>query len=164
MSEGNSTNRAERCDKCKFWELNRKDGPSDDWDGICRRYPPILNTSSITAGIQEFNSCDSVEAVSEACGSGSWQQPWTCASQWCGEFKPADTTCETVVDRLDDELPAVWLGVRARRAMNKLGIKTFRELTQKTADDFLALPDCGLSTVHRLREFLADRGLKLRGD
>ncbi len=80
MSEGNSSERAERCETCRFWALlpdgDQADDPvvadADDGTriGNCRRFPP--------------KKADGAATVYESCG---WACPVTVSDEWCGEWQ-----------------------------------------------------------------------------
>lgn len=56
------------------------------------------------------------------------------------------------------------LSVRARKCMNRLGLNTFGDLVQKTADELLEAKNFGMTSLHEVREKLRQYGLTLRGD
>jgi DNA-directed RNA polymerase subunit alpha len=56
------------------------------------------------------------------------------------------------------------LSVRARKCTTKLGLVTIGDLTRRTAEDLLECKNFGVTSLNEVREKLADRGLKLRGD
>ena len=56
------------------------------------------------------------------------------------------------------------LSVRARKCMIRLGINTFGDLLQRTGDDLLECKNFGVTSLNEVREKLAVRGLKLRGE
>ena len=56
------------------------------------------------------------------------------------------------------------LSVRARKCTTKLGIMTVGDLVRRTAEDLLECKNFGVTSLNEVREKLADRGLKLRGD
>lgn len=56
------------------------------------------------------------------------------------------------------------LSVRGRKCTTKLGIVTIGELVRLTAEDLLECKNFGVSSLNEVREKLAERGLKLRGD
>lgn len=69
------SDRAERCDRCRFWNPLRDDpDPSDLWE--CRRMPPVLPTAQYLA----------TELPDEDPGDGVW--PLTAGPDWCGCFEP----------------------------------------------------------------------------
>ena len=57
--------RAERCERCRFWEQS----PPEP-EGYCHRYPPTVFL---------MDDLDTVECF-----------PVTLSTVWCGEFKPRD--------------------------------------------------------------------------
>jgi DNA-directed RNA polymerase subunit alpha len=56
------------------------------------------------------------------------------------------------------------LSVRARKCTTKLGINTIGELIRRTAEDLLECKNFGVTSLNEVREKLAERGIKLRGD
>lgn len=56
------------------------------------------------------------------------------------------------------------LSVRARKCMNRLGINSMGELIQRSADELLETKNFGMTSLHEVREKLAQLGLSLRGD
>ena len=56
------------------------------------------------------------------------------------------------------------LSVRARKCTTKLGITTIGDLVRRTAEDLLECKNFGVTSLNEVREKLAERNLKLRGD
>jgi len=56
------------------------------------------------------------------------------------------------------------LSVRARKCTTKLGINVISELVRRTAEDLMECKNFGVTSLNEVREKLAERGLKLRGD
>jgi len=56
------------------------------------------------------------------------------------------------------------MSVRARKCMTKLGITTIGELVRRTAEDLMECKNFGVTSLNEVRERLADRGLRLRGE
>ena len=56
------------------------------------------------------------------------------------------------------------LSVRARKCTTKLGITLISELVRRTAEDLMECKNFGVTSLNEVREKLAERGLKLRGD
>ena len=56
------------------------------------------------------------------------------------------------------------LSVRARKCTTKLGINLISELVRRTAEDLMECKNFGVTSLNEVREKLAERGLKLRGD
>ncbi len=56
------------------------------------------------------------------------------------------------------------LSVRARKCTTKLGLATIGDLVRRTAEDLLECKNFGVTSLNEVREKLAERGLKLRGD
>ena len=71
-----------KCKNCFFWEKSKGEGHLDDYDGICRRYPPARDMDwSVSVG-SLLHEIDGSEATWVA-----WQQPITRAIDWCGEYR-----------------------------------------------------------------------------
>ncbi|MFM8415573.1 MAG: DNA-directed RNA polymerase subunit alpha C-terminal domain-containing protein [Planctomycetota bacterium] len=56
------------------------------------------------------------------------------------------------------------LSVRARKCTTKLGIASIGDLVRRTAEDLLECKNFGVTSLNEVREKLAEKGLKLRGD
>jgi DNA-directed RNA polymerase subunit alpha len=56
------------------------------------------------------------------------------------------------------------LSVRARKCTTKLGIMTIGDLVRRTAEDLLECKNFGVTSLNEVREKLAERSLRLRGD
>lgn len=56
------------------------------------------------------------------------------------------------------------LSIRARKCVTKLGIITIGELLRRTGEDLLECKNFGDTSLRDVREKLAKRGLKLRGE
>jgi DNA-directed RNA polymerase subunit alpha len=56
------------------------------------------------------------------------------------------------------------LSVRARKCTTKLGIGTIGDLVRRTGEDLMECKNFGVTSLNEVREKLAERGLKLRGD
>ena len=56
------------------------------------------------------------------------------------------------------------LSVRARKCMNRLGITTLGELSQRTSDELLEAKNFGVTSLTEVKEKLSQYNLKLRGD
>ena len=56
------------------------------------------------------------------------------------------------------------LSVRARKCTTKLGIMTIGELVRRTAEDLMECKNFGVTSLNEVRERLAERGLRLRGE
>ena len=56
------------------------------------------------------------------------------------------------------------LSVRARKCTTKLGITTIGDLVRRTGEDLMECKNFGVTSLNEVRERLAERGLKLRGD
>ena len=59
-------------------------------------------------------------------------------------------------------LPGV--GPRAEERLLAAGIATIGELVRRTAEDLMECKNFGVTSLNEVREKLAERGLKLRGD
>ncbi len=56
------------------------------------------------------------------------------------------------------------LSVRARKCTTKLGITTIGELVRRTAEDLMECKNFGVTSLNEVREKLAERSLRLRGE
>jgi DNA-directed RNA polymerase subunit alpha len=56
------------------------------------------------------------------------------------------------------------LSVRARKCTTKLGIGSIGDLVRRTGEDLMECKNFGVTSLNEVREKLAERGLKLRGD
>ena len=65
---------------------------------------------------------------------------------------------------LNQSITELNLSVRARKCTTKLGISTIAELVRRTAEDLMECKNFGVTSLNEVREKLAERGLKLRGD
>jgi|GEM_PF-5058828 len=73
----------ERCGKCKFWLIFETSPPTehpDDRQGMCRRYPPVLD-------LNEAREWD--ETSYSYLDYRYWNYPVTEGAGYCGEFKKA---------------------------------------------------------------------------
>jgi DNA-directed RNA polymerase subunit alpha len=65
---------------------------------------------------------------------------------------------------LSQSITELNLSVRARKCTTKLGITLISELVRRTAEDLMECKNFGVTSLNEVREKLAERGLKLRGD
>jgi DNA-directed RNA polymerase subunit alpha len=79
-------------------------------------------------------------------------------------FRPQQALSEQEQAILNKPVSDLNLSVRARKCMNRLGINTLGELTQRTADELLESKNFGMTSLSEVREKLAQYGLSLRGD
>ncbi len=89
-------------------------------------------------------------------------------------IKPAPTTVSCVIndpqqttaneDVLKTIIPNTLFGVRVRKSLRRLDIKTFGDLIQRSGDDLMETNNFGTTSLHEVREKLAQHGLKLKGD
>lgn len=142
--EANDGKRPERCELCRFWQ--KDDGGSVCGD--CHRFPPTV-------------------LVADTSGTGVDTFPTTRDTDWCGEFRPA----ESVIARelLDMSVQKLKLSTRAMGSLRKSSawgepIFTVGELLGKTAEDLLDRKNFGMSSLDEVREALGRLGLKLAGD
>lgn len=73
-------------------------------------------------------------------------------------------TTDGKVDVLNQYISELNLSVRARKATIKLGAETIGHLVERTAEEFTELKNFGATSLKELREKLAERNLKLKGD
>jgi DNA-directed RNA polymerase subunit alpha len=79
-------------------------------------------------------------------------------------FRPQQPLSEAEQAVLNKPVSDLNLSVRARKCMNRLGIATLGELTQRTADELLESKNFGMTSLNEVREKLSQYGLQLRGD
>ena len=70
------------------------------------------------------------------------------------------TASPEVLNRPIDELD---LSVRSRRCMERLGVRTVRELINKTEVELMAAKNFGMTSLNEIKRKLAEMGLALRG-
>ena len=56
------------------------------------------------------------------------------------------------------------LSVRARKCTSKLGLQTIGDIARRTGEDLMECKNFGVTSLNEVREKLAERGLKLRGE
>lgn len=59
---------------------------------------------------------------------------------------------------IDEALGAACASIRARKAVERLGVKTLVELARKTENEVLAVRNCGVVTLGELRKVLHAHG------
>jgi DNA-directed RNA polymerase subunit alpha len=79
-------------------------------------------------------------------------------------YRPPAAMSEAEAAVLNKAVSEMNLSVRARKCMNRLGITTLGELTQRTADELLESKNFGQTSLAEVRDKLAQYGLSLRGD
>jgi hypothetical protein len=156
--------RAERCERCKFWDAEEPDDP-DNRLGYCNRFPPPLTLSVALRMTHE-----QVLADPQAAYTGVW--PETERNDWCGEFAPRP---DAPPPGADDPRPLAALGLPTRlvnvlRKEDRIypepwqPIRTVGELVRRSADELEGLNNFGPGFTAKVRRALAARGLALRGD
>ena len=74
---------------------------------------------------------------------------------------PLESTANPeILDRSIDELD---LSVRSRRCMERLGVRTVRELINKTEVELMAAKNFGMTSLNEIKRKLTELGLSLRG-
>lgn len=138
--------RAERCDGCKFWRATEDEPPSPE--GWCQRHAP---RPEIIPGYRESGVASEYVV---------W--PLTMRADWCGEFQPAAPPVSkwAAVSAVD----YLGLSVRADNCLSFERITTVEELLGKTAGDLLEMRNFGMKLLAEVRDKLAIRGLYLKGD
>jgi hypothetical protein len=138
----------------------------DDEESTCHRNPPV----AIFAIIKETDGSGGDRGWGELDGSGS-VFPAMDDDEWCGEHPdfpayiaspkgiepPPDSPVEDDRDRFRDEL-----GCRERKVISKLGVKTMTELAALPRWKLLETRGCGITTVHKIDQFLAKNGHQTR--
>jgi DNA-directed RNA polymerase subunit alpha len=79
-------------------------------------------------------------------------------------FRPQQQLSEQEQAVLNKPVSDLNLSVRARKCMNRLGINTFGDLINRTADELLESKNFGMTSLNEVREKLQTYGLTLRGD
>lgn len=54
--------------------------------------------------------------------------------------------------------------VRAQKILERLGVTTYEQLSEKTEDDVLGIRNSGKTVVAELRQLLKQKGMTLKGD
>lgn len=81
-----------------------------------------------------------------------------------GRFRPSEPVSPEEAAVLNTPVAELNLSVRARKCMNKLGIVTLGDLTQRTASELMEAKNFGQTSLQEVRDKLAARGLALRDD
>ena len=78
--------------------------------------------------------------------------------------KPIDPeiAIQTSPEILNKTIGEMGLSVRARRALDRLGVKTVIELINKTEAELLGCKNFGVTSLNEIKERLEDLGLGLR--
>jgi len=77
---------------------------------------------------------------------------------------PEDLEKAAMQNLLARPISDLYLSVRARRCMIRLAISTIGELVAKTEGDLLECKQFGVTSLNEVREKLAEKKLKLKGD
>ena len=75
-------------------------------------------------------------------------------NDWCGEYRPA-----AVPPASTEPVSVLGLSVRARKCVERLGVRTLGELAELDNADILACRNTGETTLAEIRARLAERGL-----
>lgn len=74
------------CATCRFWQREEgRRGPTDNLEGMCRRYPPVILDALIRERVSRYKTHSALESV-EAAYSAEF--PRTYEFSWCGEHQP----------------------------------------------------------------------------
>jgi DNA-directed RNA polymerase subunit alpha len=73
-------------------------------------------------------------------------------------------TNDKVDDILNMPINELNLSVRARKATTKLHCETIADLVNKSPEELMECKNFGVTSLNEVRNALAERGLKLRGD
>lgn len=68
------------------------------------------------------------------------------------------------VDVLGQSINELNLSVRGRKGAAALGVETLGHLVERTAAEFMSLKNFGATSLKEIREKLAERNLKLKGE
>lgn len=154
--------RHDRCETCRFWfdaeglDFHRGNGMSEpeinNLTGDCRRLAPRNILRDV-----EWNGNETADM-----SLAIW--PSTRPTDWCGEWQTkGDAVADaTILDM--HPMAALNLGVRAEKAIQRLGVKTVRQLTECTAADLLSVKNFGRGALVEVESSLRRRGLKLKGE
>jgi DNA-directed RNA polymerase subunit alpha len=85
-------------------------------------------------------------------------------AQFDVRFRPRQPLSEQEQAVLNKPVTELNLSVRARKCMNRLGLNSLGDLVNRTADELLESKNFGMTSLHEVREKLAQLGLSLRGD
>ena len=69
------------CHNCKYWEGARRRVNIEDDEGLCRRYPPVIDTPRMNYYTLMG------DAPEDASSWTAWAQTITLGDDWCGEWK-----------------------------------------------------------------------------
>jgi hypothetical protein len=131
-----------RCMDCRFFENSEE--PEDSNFGYCVRYPPKpkeKDKSDTTNGISVYQT-------------GTW--PCVLGKEWwCGEFSRKNKTTEY------PHLSQFGFGIRTRRALESLGIKTVEELLLCPKHKFLAQKAFKHGTLGQMKDKLKRFGITM---
>ncbi|MDQ3121344.1 MAG: DNA-directed RNA polymerase subunit alpha, partial [Actinomycetota bacterium] len=78
----------------------------------------------------------------------------------------ADTTAEAPVTHGMENFPIeeLELGVRSYNCLKRVGIETIGDLTSKSENELVAIPNFGRKSIEEVRSALASHGLMLKGE
>lgn len=79
-----------------------------------------------------------------------------------GKGASADPEQQASREMLQKDIDELELSVRARRALDRLGVKTFYDLVNKTEAELLGCKNFGVTSLNEIKEKLAKFGLSLR--
>ena len=74
--------------------------------------------------------------------------------------EPTDGTVNVLGQSIDE----LNLSARGRKGAAALGVETIGHLVNRTSEEFLELKNFGVTSLKEIREKLAERNLKLRGE
>ena len=141
------TERPERCETCRFWELmeEKHEAETDSRSyGLCHRGLIGKENGSI------------------------YDWPCRLSTDWCGEFQPKQAAPKVALPMAVDESrwdEFVWgLPKMTRCALRYADVKSFADLLDRSAHDLRSGQRMGDGGVKAVRVRLAEFGLKLRGE
>jgi len=129
------TERKERCETCRFWKDH-----SVTSDATCHRYPPAA----------AYRYTGDYRVITD---HGVF--PHAYENDWCGEYQPAAPSG-------DEPVSSLRLSVRARKVLEKAGVRTIAELIDTTPAEIMCWRNAGETTLDEIRAVLAERGLGLK--
>ena len=83
------------------------------------------------------------------------------SSETAASRNPLEATADQGL--LDRPIETLNLSVRSRRCMERLGVKSMRDLINKTEVQLMAAKNFGMTSLNEIKKKLAELGLRLRG-
>jgi len=113
---------------------------------------------------KNFGETSLVEITDMLASKGLSLGQFTAAVAGEGPAVEAEAVAGDDQELLSQPITELALSVRARKCTTRLGITSVGELIRRTAEDLMECKNFGVTSLNEVREKLAERGLKLRGD